>query len=534
MKNMHRVIIILAIALAGTSAARAQRPTPSPKPAPLSLAFQPTPGELHEVVMQWTETENDSQTNISFGAQLFSIPTAVGQTITVRKINSLWKVLDRDPKGNTVIEITYKYIRSARTFGRVVDAWADFLVKDRGFVVVWDTRRKTTEINPDFAGLEQMPRNEKVEFFIRYFRDIESVRLALANYLIDRPFKIVVDKQGRITEVQDMDLLLDQYRTELAKLTPDFQTRAKQDAIVNAFLGEDAVRQSLSVSQLLPFPLKPVAVGEKWSDSYEFTVLGRKVPVTREFSVVKGYPEYYELVGKTSYSIAPSENDKDLKLLGTAEISTTVDPQTGMFHELKQKGSLKRTPTAASNDNPWANQSDLLMRFDQTTSFSHVATRSIKDRSKWRYYGGYEDFYIQLGEHWYREPDESGPLFSGFINGQGGASITSAILVKGFEGAPQKSEDIPAYLESYSKVSLPVKTSNFKLLKTFRTANVEWFRAQHDVSYEAGFVEHLIVQGGFDGKSFFVFILRGWGDSFELKLAEGTAALDSIEIRTSR
>ncbi|MEO6391839.1 MAG: DUF6263 family protein, partial [Pyrinomonadaceae bacterium] len=320
MKNIGMITIILAIALAGSSGVLAQRPTPTPKPTPLTLAFQPTPGELHEVVTQWTETENDAQTNISFGAQLFSIPTAVGQTITFRKINSLWKVLDRDPKGNTVIEITYKYVRTVRTFGRVVDAWADFLVKERGYVVVWDTRRKTAEINPGFAGLEQMPKNEKVEFFIRYFRDIETVRQALANYLINHPFRIVVDKQGRITEVQDMDLLLDQYRTELAKLTPDFQTRAKQDAIVNAFLGEDAVRQSLSVSQLLPFPLKPVTVGEKWSDSYEFTVLGKKVPVTREFSVVQGYPEYYELVGKTSYSIAPRENDKEIKLLGTAEI----------------------------------------------------------------------------------------------------------------------------------------------------------------------------------------------------------------------
>ncbi|MEO6393466.1 MAG: hypothetical protein ABIP75_16575, partial [Pyrinomonadaceae bacterium] len=207
----------------------------------------------------------------------------------------------------------------------------------------------------------------------------------------------------------------------------------------------------------------------------------------------------------------------------------------GMFYELKQKGSLKRTPAVAPNDNPFASQSDLWMRFDETTSFSSIAIRSTKDPSKWRYYGGYEDFYIFLGDHWYREPDGSDPNASAFVDSQGGASISSAILVKGFEGVPQRKEDIPAYLESYSKAAgLPVKNSTFKILKTFRTAGVEWYRAQHDISYEAGFVEHLIVQGGFDGKSFFVFVVNGWGDDFERKLVDGTAALDSIEIRTTR
>ncbi|MCA1838249.1 MAG: hypothetical protein LC674_05680, partial [Actinobacteria bacterium] len=139
---------------------------------------------------------------------------------------------------------------------------------------------------------------------------------------------------------------------------------------------------------------------------------------------------------------------------------------------------------------------------------------------------------IDLGEQWYRsEPDERNPNSSIFLDVHGGASIASSILPSG--KLLQQKEDIPPFLEENSKAQLPIKTSSFKIIKTFRTGNVDWYRARADVSYEAGFSEHLIVQGGFDGTRFFIFYLNCWGDDFENKITEGTAALDSIEIRAN-
>jgi hypothetical protein len=369
-----------------------------------------------------------------------------------------------------------------------------------------------------------------VEFFIRYFRDIEMVRQAFANYLIDRPFRIVVDKQGRIVDVQDMDLLLDQYRTELAKLTKDFETRAKIDALVTAFLGDEAVRQMLTVNLLLLFPAAPVAVGQKWSDTNEFNFLGRKVPLTREFAVTNHHQFSSDISGTTTFRVIPRPNEKDLNLIGTTNITTTVYSPSGLFYELKQHGSVKRAQTTQTDDGSMFPRSDVLMRFEGTTTVNRLATRSSTDRSKWRFPGGNEDFYILLGESWYRTDPILHTETDMYVESRDQTSITSKILFP--QGHLKSKEDIPTELEFFSILgTIPVKEFTFNMIKTFRTGNVDWYRARIDMKSQVGFSQHMVVQGGFDGTRFFFFYLTAGGKDFERELAEGTLALDSIEIR---
>lgn len=525
MRRLFLLLIVLSGGLLVGLPASAQKPAPKG----IVLSYRPQPGELYEVIDERRETEGGNMTGVRSQADPFDLFGTERETITLTRINSQWRVLDRDADGNSVIDITYKYVRVGKTIGRIVNRMARFIPVDAGVFVIWDTRESIKASNPFYASAESMQPSEQRDNVLAMFRQLEAVRTALANYLVDHTFRIIVDKQGRVVDVQGMDLLLDGYRTELARLKPDIETRAKQDAIVNSFMGEDAIRQSLTATNLLHFPASAVAVGGKWSDTFDFDLIGNKIPVKRDFTLVKkaDYSDRFEVSCKTAVEVTPP-TAKDVRITSRFDQTAEVDPLTGTYYERKQTGSLEvRKNGADAKVEPQA-----FIRSTQKVTYSGIATRDARDRSTWEFYGGYTDFTIKLGEKWTRlEPDPNRFSEGIFEEQRTGMRIDYAITDRKSNGLTQKVTDDRQSIETRMRSNPEISNVTVTELKTYKAGPVEWVRLSLELEYRSGKQEHYIVQDGFTASLIYRFMLLLPSGNTPAKRAEAFQIFDSIDIK---
>ena len=333
------------------------------------------------------------------------------QTVTDRETGYDWRIQDWDSDGNTVITVSYAFIRVATTVGREVQPslqqFGSQEVVNPGETFVWDTRFEIMASNPRLRALGEQPADQQPPGIAQKIASLERLR-ALGGSLIERPFTIVVSPQGELLAVRGIDVIMDQFRNELSKDEMERSQRAKQDAWIEAFFGDDTVNKTLTLNLLLPYSAEAVSPEDTWSDSHEFEVSGMKVTVTRKMRL-DGAPNPdggLRLAGVIGmgFQAAASALYKDRLVIESRgeslRLTADVDSTTGMYRKLSSDGTFKftaRVREAAAGAAP-------AIHVDQHVFSSAVAARFARrdpsDKKFLLFGGGNGAYQLRLGLDW--------------------------------------------------------------------------------------------------------------------------------------
>ncbi len=505
------------------------------KPQPVqsalvSLKFEPPVGELWEVSYVQTDIEGGTKFRLTGGSTIIDAFGLEGQTQSRTEVRSNWRVLDRDAKGNTTIEINHIFVGVARTLGRAVYSALPAYAVEQGKVVGWRTYEPVAETNGHILK-ELMfhlddPNAAKV---YKLFDEMEATRKAVAAYFIDRPFRLVVNRQGQVVDVIDLDLLMDEYRTQAGKITPDIAVRARQDALVSAFFSGASVRSSFEAFLMNSFPADPTAVGSKWSRKFEFDVAGlARIPVDRSFTLEKKADysdDRFVVISKMSSTLLPKA-DTTLRLDWNANTSAEIDPSTGLYYDQTISGRYELRAKNSPSGSPPITYDN----FSAKIGFSSVAKRDVKRPDMWKFYGGYEEFTILLGDRWRRQP-----LNTQYLNmtdfAKIGSSTTIATKIESTSTAAKDAKSgVDGMLAKLCGGSY-VRNSAKAELPTAKMGTFELARARCDVTFESDLQRHFVVQILKSDTKVFTFVISLPEAATEVDRREANEILDSIEVR---
>ncbi|MBS9524930.1 hypothetical protein KI659_13000 [Litoribacter alkaliphilus] len=158
----------------------------------------------------------------------------------------------------------------------------------------------------------------------------------LMRKMINQPVQVVISPRGEVLDVAGVDEMMDSVMIGLEELD-ESQKQSLKASLDNQF-GKENFKTSL-LSGLIIYPENPVKVGEEWTCSREEFAT---VPVVTETSwtlnrVRRGLAE---LTGTSQLTgLEKNEND-EVKMEGTQEITASVDLSTGLMTESNQQSEI--------------------------------------------------------------------------------------------------------------------------------------------------------------------------------------------------
>ncbi len=123
-----------------------------------------------------------------------------------------------------------------------------------------------------------------------YVTKDSSSKLEKLFVVLRGPIRFRVTNRGKIVKVTGIDEIMDKIREMSEKYIPDLQKRKNLDGMIESLYGGDNVKKT--VSQIfVPFPLKPVRVGQSWVDTINYITEDGNVTQTMKYRLKKIYPE---------------------------------------------------------------------------------------------------------------------------------------------------------------------------------------------------------------------------------------------------
>ncbi len=244
---------------------------------PVAIRFSPTPGDDMQIIFREfnldTKPSQDSPADYQ-NQEDFEMNGLRKQSSTEKEIAYYWKIKDRDVDGNTVMEVSFAYLKLEMTTERVIKGppvmFSSKNVMSLGITITVDTRDSILNTNPIFQEAKSLPAEQIPPEFDKMIANLENVRSILNQTLIGKPMTVVVSPEAKVISVKGMDVIWDQYRDLVGKIKTDLAQRAQLDQLMEAFFGEDNITKMMNHNLLLPYPKNAVNIGDSWSDNYVF------------------------------------------------------------------------------------------------------------------------------------------------------------------------------------------------------------------------------------------------------------------------
>ncbi len=540
-----KTLLLLTILLVAAAGPIHGQSTKTIEPPSVNLRFAPALGEYLRIML--SETDKDTKPRSAAPGRdadplerLKAISAPMNQTVTAKEIGYDWRVQDRDAHGNTAIVTSYAFVQVKITKDRIVTpslrrmGFEDVL--DPGVTLVLDTRQEIMTSNPKLAALKEQPPARQPPGFAELVANLEWAQGILNRTLIGRPFTLVVSPQGRVLEVKGWDVIMDQYRNEMSKRTTEFANRARQDAAIEAFFGEDAVRQTMMLILLLPYPTQAVHPGDIWSDKFNIELFGLPVPVTRKMRLDNHLPEVDGMVvlsGLTEMAL-PKQKGRlviDPQSFVDKRVRAYVDVATGMYRKLVYSGSIKitiRDPDAGAGAKP-----EFYMDSRSTSSVlvKRLARRDPRDKKLWVFEGGNGAYQLSLGPDWVQggmTEQIGGILFTVFHHPASGAQLTTSVTPPSLQNEKENPLN-----EATAKLKEQFETKDHSKVKvswskTFESGPVRWLRFRMEITWPDGEQQTYWSQHGYGPHGAYMFELTRPGTPSGEMDAEIMAILDSI------
>ncbi len=509
------------------------------------LRFAPTPGEYLRIISSERETNTEVPAttpgrDADPEERLKAMSAPKKQTVTARRIAYDWRIQDRDADGNTVIEASYAFIQVTTTFGKVIRPTPrisqPFEVVNPGATIVMDTRVDLEASNPMLRALRRKPADQQPAGLGELMATLEWGRNTLNRSLMGRPFTLVVSPEGKLLAVRGMDAIMDQYRVEMNTRKTEFEARARQDAWIEAFFGEDTFRQTATASLLLPYAPKPVAQGESWSDAFEFEVSGVKLAAKRTM----------RLDGATSADgSVPLSGVLELQFRkegmvfdppdASLRLTASVDAATGMYRQLGSEGNFAVAVRAKDTAAGSAPLSRLDLQLSSETEVVRLATRDPGNKKLWVFDGPDGRYQLRLGSDWVpdKRSEEPGPLKTLLkdMRKYNQTGTQAQLIANVSPGSPEDEIRSPLSAHAAALKSTFEKDGKSKVTlswsRLFDSGSVHWMRCRIEVQEAGGEQQTYWGQVGY-GTHKYTFDLSQPGPPSPASDAEATAILDSI------
>jgi hypothetical protein len=505
----------------------------------LLVRFKPNPGDFLRIVLMDKETETATTNPVTEKDPLEkeNENSAVrNQSVTDKEIGYDWKIQEPDANGNTVISSSFSYIRVVQKIGRKIRIIGSLKeVLNEGADLVLDTRQEMTISNPFLNELYKMPPEQQPKSIIENIAILEKALEILKKALIGRPFTMVISPDGKLLEVHDMNLLMDQYRDEIGSIKTTLLERAMLDKWIESFFGEDNISKTIKMILLLPYPEPATKSGENWSDKIDFDLSGLQITMTRRLKI-----NTPQSGGKLFLSGSVNmQFQKEGLLFDPPEAVLTLnagfDPATGMYDSFESEGDLKFAikPKLKS---PGA---DSIAYFDLYLYRKAVVTKighwDSMDKQYWVFDDNDLRFRIRLKNGWTPEiwDNTNNPsrsilkdmhLFiqtltqASFISGVSSIKKNDLLL-----DLSQTAKNLKAVFEKDGKTRAEIT-----LNKVFNTGSIRWQRCRMEIKETSGEQRTYWEQTGY-GSNKYSFELTIPGPPSEVSDREVTEMLNRIE-----
>ncbi|MSQ59256.1 MAG: hypothetical protein EXR36_06320 [Betaproteobacteria bacterium] len=362
---------------------------------------------------------------------------------------------------------------------------------------------------------------------------LEWARDTLNRSIAGRSFILVVSPHGELLAVRGMEAIMDQYRSEMSRRVVPFDVRARQDAMIESFFGEDTIGKTMTLSLLLPYPARPVRPGDSWSDRHEFEIAGLKMTLSRTLALDAEPGEDGQVSLSGSVEMVPR---KEGWVIDSRQASwsmrSQVDAATGMYSTLEAEGHIDLTARerGVPADAPPLLEMDL--RTTSSATVTRLARRDPNDKRLWVFHGGFGAYRLRLGSEWTTgamDEQIAGMLFSVYRHARSDAQLTATVRLPSLEYEreyPLKDSAARMMAIFSGDARRPVKLSWSKL---FSAGPVRWVRFRVEVpGHNGGPQRTYWAQLGYGAHRYYSFELMSPGAPSQEMDAEISEILDSI------
>jgi len=207
------------------------------------------------------------------------------------------------------------------------------------------------DVQYDSLGLSmQMPQGS-MEFSSEK-NDASDVFSSVLKAMKNRPFQVAMTKQGKITEVKNLDKLFDSMFADSPQL-PEQQKAQMKAQLVRSY-GEDAFKGNVEMT-LAIYPDKPVAPGDTWVMENK-QQSGMPIEITTTYTYKANEGSDYLITGDSKIKTSdPDEfvenNGMQMKynMDGTMTSEIKVDKATGWIKEARLKQEMQGTTIIKAN-----------------------------------------------------------------------------------------------------------------------------------------------------------------------------------------
>ncbi|MEQ1764215.1 MAG: DUF6263 family protein [Pyrinomonadaceae bacterium] len=363
------------------------------------LRFQPPVGHLFRL------TYVDTETDLPYAPRIPGRPPPrperfAQRDVTDKEVGIDWRIESRDATGNTRIAMNYVYIKIAIIKGKLIDEISGSVIHP-GKAISFDTRIEVSNSNPELKPAMENPENQKdianIFDFLNFARD------SLLEAAIGKPFTVVVSPEAKVVDIIGIERLMDDYRTAISKKSVDAALRARQDAMLEAYFGEDQIRRTLSDTILLAMPNRAVKISGTWTDKTEASAFGFKIPVVRTFSLtrVDSGRRKAMISGTRETTLSGSRDGNSIKGKGSFTIDAVVDSATGIAATISMEGTdeMYAFPTGGPETQ--------LVTFANLTyagkyTIEQLGRLAPGTNDKWTVHDGTGTFSLNIGTGWTR------------------------------------------------------------------------------------------------------------------------------------
>ena len=182
--------------------------------------------------------------------------------------------------------------------------------------------------------------------------DASDIFSSILKSMKNRPFQVTMTKQGKITEVKNLDKLFDSMFGDFPQL-PEQQKAQMKAQLVRSY-GEEAFKGNVEMT-LAIYPGKPVAPGDTWVIENK-QKSGMPVEITTTYTYKADNANDYLITGESKIKTANPDqfvenNGMQMKynMDGTMTSEIKVDKTTGWVREAKLKQEMQGTTTIKAN-----------------------------------------------------------------------------------------------------------------------------------------------------------------------------------------
>lgn len=180
-------------------------------------------------------------------------------------------------------------------------------------------------------------------------KDILSMMLAAIK---NKPFQIKMTRSGQITEVKNIDLLLESACSTFSDI-PENQMAQIKAQLTKAY-GEDAFKGNLEMVTAI-YPEKPVAKEESWVIKTKLES-GMSADITSTYKYTENNSDYYLIIGDSKIQTADKDayielNGMPVKydMIGNMTSEIKVDKTSGWIIEAKIKQDIRGNVSIKEN-----------------------------------------------------------------------------------------------------------------------------------------------------------------------------------------